>query len=181
MTREVISTRKIFQGKVFSVRSDQVRDDSGRVFQVDVVEHSGAVTLVPITPEGTVLFVRQYRHPVGEALLELPAGTLAPGEDPHACAERECREEIGLRPGRIQHLGQVFLAPGYSTELNHIFLATDFTSDPLPQDEDESIQVVPVKSSEVLERIARGDLRDAKSLAGLYLALPHIGHDFAPT
>jgi ADP-ribose pyrophosphatase len=180
MTHDVISTRKVFQGKVFSVRSDQVRDESGGVFQVDIVEHSGAVTLVPVTPEGTILFVRQYRHPAGQELLELPAGTLAPGEDPRACAERECREEIGLRPGRIQHLGQVFLAPGYSSELNHIFLAADFTSDPLPQDEDESIQVVPLKASDITSRIARGDLRDAKSLAGLYLALPHLGQDFIP-
>jgi ADP-ribose pyrophosphatase len=181
MAHDVISTRKVFQGKVFSVRSDQVRDDSGRVFQVDVVEHNGAVTLVPVTPEGTVLFVSQYRHPAGQELLELPAGTLGPGEDPRACAERECQEEIGLRPARIQLLGQVFLAPGYSSELNHIFLAADFTSEPLPQDEDESIQVVPLKASEILKRITRGDLRDAKSLAGLYLALPHIGPDFIPT
>lgn len=180
MVHDVISTRMAFQGRVFSVRSDQVRDDSGSVFQVDVVEHNGAVTLVPVTPEGAVLFVSQYRHPAGQALLELPAGTLALGEDPRACAERECQEEIGLRPAHLQQLGQVFLAPGYSTELNHIFLAADFTSEPLPQDEDESIQVVPLGANEILERIARGSLNDAKSLAGLYLALPHIGHDFIP-
>ncbi len=180
MAHNVISTRTVFQGKVFSVRTDQVRDDEGNVFQVDVVEHNGAVTLVPLTPDGRILFVTQYRHPAGRALLELPAGTLAAGEDPLACAERECREEVGLRPAHIQALGQVFLAPGYSTELNHIFLASDFTPAPLPQDADESIQVIALDAETISARIASGELQDAKSLAALYLALPQLDRRFWP-
>ncbi len=180
MAHRVISTRTVYQGKVFTVRTDQVHDDTGGVFQIDVVEHHGAVTLVPVTPDGKVLFVSQYRHPAGKVLLELPAGTLGPDEDPRACAERECREEIGLRPARLQALGQMFLAPGYSSELNHIYLAADFTPAPLPQDEDESIQVIPLKGEDVLASIAKGDLQDAKSLAGLYLALPYLESDFLP-
>ena len=81
MAHDVMSSRTVFQGKVFSIRTDEVRDDRGNVFRVDVVEHHGAVTLVPLTPEGTVLFVSQYRHPAGRTLLELPAGTLITGRN----------------------------------------------------------------------------------------------------
>jgi ADP-ribose pyrophosphatase len=180
MTYEVVSRLEQFRGRVFTVHTDQLRDASGKVFEVDVVQHEGAVTLVPVTPEGEILFVSQYRHPAGRALLELPAGTLSRGETPEVCAERECREEIGLRPGRILPLGQVYLAPGYSSELNHIFLASDFSQAPLPQDEDESIQVIPLSAAEVLDRLSEGGLQDAKTLAALYLALPHLGPSLIP-
>lgn len=181
MGHDVVSSSRVFEGKVFSIRTDEVRDDRGKIFRVDVVEHNGAVTLVPVTPEGTLLFVKQYRHPAGRNLLELPAGTLGPHEDPHACAVRECREEIGRLPERVQPLGAVFLAPGYSTELNHIFLVSDFTTAPLPRDEDELIQVIPLGADGIRECISKGELEDAKSLAALYLALPHLGKAFQPT
>jgi ADP-ribose pyrophosphatase len=180
MAYETLDTKEIFRGKVFTVRTDHIRSPAGADFEVDVVAHAGAVTLVPLAPDGRVLFVHQYRHPAGKEMLELPAGTLTEGEHPRHCAERECREEIGLRPGSILSLGQVYLAPGYSSELNHIFLVSDFTPAPLPQDEDESIKVVPLDAAHVLSILSRGALEDAKTLAGLYLALPHLGAEFVP-
>ncbi|HEY43508.1 MAG TPA: NUDIX hydrolase, partial [Anaerolineae bacterium] len=92
MTYRVMYTETVFQGKVFAVRIDQIEKPSGQTMRVDVVEHHGAVVLVPVDEEGRVWFVQQYRHPTGKWLLELPAGTLNPEEDPKACAVRECRE-----------------------------------------------------------------------------------------
>lgn len=174
MAHAILSSEVVFQGKVFSIRRDQVRSDSADVVTYDVVDHPGAVTLVPLTSEGDLILVRQYRHPARDVLLELPAGTLSPGEDPLACAERECREEIGLRPGRLRELGAMFLAPGYSSELNHVFLATDLTPDPLSQDPDESIELVHLGPVELKKRLGGGEVKDAKTLAGLLLAWPHL-------
>jgi len=100
----------------------------------------------------------------------LPAGTLDPGESPEACAARECREEIGMAAGRLAPLGGFFIAPGYSTEYIHLFLAQDLTSAPLPGDEDEELELEVIPFPEIRDWIARGDLRDGKSLAALQLA-----------
>jgi ADP-ribose pyrophosphatase len=103
-------------------------------------------------------------------LLEIPAGTLAPGEAPAACAERELMEEVGYRPGRLTPLVSMYLAPGYSTEVLHVFLAEVLTPERLPHDEDEQIEVVRATWTDIGELIARGEIADAKSIAGLLLA-----------
>ncbi|MGA9532376.1 MAG: NUDIX hydrolase [Anaerolineales bacterium] len=173
MTPQTIDSQQQYQGAVFAVRTDKVRWADGRQADYDVVQHPGSVTLVPLDDSGRIWFVRQYRHPVGQALLELPAGTLE-DEDPAACAERECREEIGMRPGELLSLGQVLLAPGYSSEISYLFLARDLQPAPLPADEDEHIEIEKWTIDEVREMVAAGDLKDAKSLAALWLALPVI-------
>ena len=119
--------------------------------------------------------VRQYRHSAGQVLLELPAGTLEPGEDPRACAERECREEIGMAPGRLTPLGECFLAPGYSTEYMYFYLAEDLSPAPLEADQDEDLRVERVPTAALAGRVSLGELRDAKSLAALYLARERLG------
>jgi ADP-ribose pyrophosphatase len=121
-----------------------------------------------------VYFVRQYRHSAGGEILELPAGTLEPGEEPEACALREVREEIGMSASRLEKLGEFFLAPGYSTEYMYIFLATGLRPDPLPGDEDEILQVVSLKPARAFELISERQIRDAKTLAALYLAQPYL-------
>jgi len=162
----------VFRGKVFSVRRDVVKAPTGVTRVIDVVEHSGAVTMMPVDQQERILFVRQYRHATGEHVLELPAGTLDPGEDPHDCAVRECREEVGMTPGRLIHLGDCYLAPGYSSELNHMYLALDLSAAPLAPDEDEEISVEPVPLNGLQDLLRRGEIRDGKTLAALLLALP---------
>ena len=164
----------VFQGKVFNVRVDQVQYPDGIVHRVDVVEHHGAVALVPIDVDGGVWFVRQYRHPVGKMLLEIPAGTLEQGEKPQDCAIRECREELGLAPDEIIPLGSVYLAPGYSTEILHIFLARGLRSSPLPPDADEVLEPLKISWQVVQHMIQDGEIRDAKTLAGILLAQSHL-------
>ncbi len=170
MSAEVLQSQIVYQGRAFSVRKDRVRLAAGQASDLDIVVHPGAVTLVPIDNEGNLWMIRQYRHAAGRILLELPAGTLEPGEAPEACAERECREEIGMAPGRLERIGECFLAPGYSTEYMYFFLATALRPGPLAGDSDEEISIERVSTGQLADLVESGDLRDAKSLAALYLA-----------
>jgi ADP-ribose pyrophosphatase len=169
MAFEIIQSERIFEGKVFAVRVDQVRMPDGRRARIDVVEHSGAVTMIPVDGQGMIWFVRQHRHPAGLDLLELPAGVMDTGEAPEISADRELREEIGMAAGRLRKVGEFFLAPGYSTEYMVVFLAEDLYNNPLNPDEDEQITIVKVSPQQVRTLIEGGQIRDAKSLAALYL------------
>jgi len=175
MTYTIEQSESVFQGQLFNVRVDQVQYPDGLIHRVDMVMHHGAVALVPIDADGGVWFVRQYRHPAGRTLIEIPAGTLELGEKPQDCAIRECREELGLAPDEIIPLGSVYLAPGYSTEILHIFLARGLQSSPLPPDEDEVLEPVKISWREVQNMIQEGEIRDAKTLAGILLAQFHLG------
>ena len=174
MAKKILSSETVFLGKVFDVRVDQVELEAGHVARVDLVVFSGAVTLVPIDDHGDLVLVRQYRHPAGEELIEFPAGTLELGEEPQACALRECQEEIGMRPGKLTSLAEIYLAPGYSTERNHIFLATDLTPSTLPQDEDEEISLVTCSPQALGRQISDGRIRDAKTIAAYFLAATYL-------
>jgi ADP-ribose pyrophosphatase len=166
----LLASDTAFQGRLLTMRVDTVRLPDGVVSTRDVVVHPGAVAMVPIDADGCVLLVRQWRHAAGQALLEIPAGTLAPGEDPAACAARELMEEIGYRPRVLTPLHAIYLAPGYSTERLHLFVAEDLTPERLAHDVDERIEVVRLPWTEVDARLARGEFADAKSVAGLCLA-----------
>jgi ADP-ribose pyrophosphatase len=170
MTFVTITSEKIYQGRAFNVRRDQVRLPDGRETQLDIVEHVGAVTVIPIDEQKRILFVRQYRHAAGRFLLELPAGTLEADELPAECAHREIREETGMAAEHMQKIGEFFLAPGYSTEYMHIYLATKLHSDPLPGDQDEILSLVALDIEEAYQHIFDGEIKDAKSIAALMLA-----------
>jgi len=175
MAYRVTASETLFSGRVFEVRKDRVVLEDGRESSVDVVVHPGAVALIPVDELEQIWFVRQYRHASGGELLELPAGTLEPGEPPEQCAQRECQEEIGMFPGKLEHLGGFFLAPGYSTEFLEVYLASELRPGPRPRDPDEQIQVEKLSLGRVAELIRRGELRDAKSLASLTLAGQRLG------
>ncbi|MCG0239021.1 MAG: NUDIX hydrolase [Firmicutes bacterium] len=164
----------IFASRVFSVCRERYRLGEREVVR-DVVHHPGAVVMVPLLGDGRVVMVRQWRAPAGRKLLELPAGTLEPGEEPAAAAERELQEEIGYRAGRLTALGSFYSAPGFCTERLHLFLAEDLVPDPRPGDEDEAIEVVTLPLGEALEQALRGELQDAKTIAGLCLAAARLG------
>ena len=174
MAFETTHSEKKFSGKAFSVRQDQVRLPDGNSAQLDIVEHTGAVTIIPIDADGKIWFVRQYRHAVGIHILELPAGTLEEGEDPQVCAQRETREEIGMAAEHFQKLGSFYLAPGYSTEYMHIFLATNLHPDPLPGDDDEFLSIQQFSVEQAFRMVENGEIKDAKSLAALLLLQLHF-------
>lgn len=166
-----IDGRRVYTGRAVSLDVDRVRLDDGTEAVREAVRHPGAVVLVPLDADGRVLFVRQFRYVPGESLLELPAGTLRPGEAPEACARRELAEETGRAPGRLRHLATFYSAPGFCDERVHCFLATDLeTAAGAHPDEDERIEVVPMPFAEAEAAVRSGALRDAKTIAGVLLA-----------
>lgn len=167
---KVISSERPFSGRAFNLRVDQVQLENGATAQWEVIEHTGAVAMVPLDADGNVILVRQYRHSVATQLLELPAGTVKAGEDYAVCAGRELQEEIGMAAAKLELLGEFFLAPGYSSEFMRLYLATGLTPSSLPQDADEDIAIVRLPFAEAVRLAVNNELRDAKSIAGILLA-----------
>ncbi|MFN2147695.1 MAG: NUDIX hydrolase [Anaerolineales bacterium] len=170
MGYQTIRSETVFTGKVFNVRVDTVRSPDGREFQMDVVEHGGAVALIPLEDDRSIWFVRQYRHPIGRMLFELPAGTLDDGETAEQAAARECQEEIGQAPAELIHLGATYLAPGYSSEYLHYFLARQLSPSSLPPDEDEDLHLERRSWDRAWQMVLDGEVHDAKTIVGLSLA-----------
>lgn len=170
MSFQQLGTESVFSGRAFKVRRDTLRLPDGRNTRLDIIEHVGSVVILPLDPDGNLLFVRQYRHAAGMQLLELPAGTLEDGETPEACAQRELREETGMAGSTFEDLGGFYLAPGYSTEYMHVFLATGLQPGPLQADADEFLSVERISIRRALEMCDQGQIPDAKSLAVLFMA-----------
>lgn len=164
---EVLSSRVVYEGKVVSLRVDEISLGEGRTATREVVEHPGAVVVIARDENGEVALVRQYRHAVGRYLLEFPAGGLEPGEEPLATAQRELREEVGLDAKRWTSLGYFFSSPGFANEILHVFLAEDLHAAYAEPDEDEDITVVRCDLSELYDHPEQ--IEDAKSLAALLL------------
>lgn len=170
-TQEIIIDEKtVYDGSLLHVKYKTVELPSGLRAGREVVEHPGAVAMVPVLPDGDIMLIRQYRTPTQSVLYEIPAGTLEPGEPPELAANRELREEIGYKAGQLQKIGGIHVAPGYSTEYIHIYLATQLTHDPLAADIDEMIVPYPVQMDTALALIQDGYISDAKTVSGLLLA-----------
>jgi ADP-ribose pyrophosphatase len=174
MSFEIVNRQSIFQGRVFTVERVQVTLPNQKQASYEIVSHHGAVTIIPVDEQGMILFVRQYRLPAGEDLLELPAGTLEDNEDPLYAAGREIREETDMAAAELRELGQYYLAPGYSTEFMHTYLATGLSNSPLDADEDEFLDLVKIPIREAYRMAHAGEIRDSKTLASLFLAEPYL-------
>lgn len=171
---KAINSQKIFEGRVFSVSVDTVREGE-LTYQREVVHHGGSAVIVPVFDDGTVALVRQYRHPAVRYLLEAPAGTLDDGERPEHGAERELQEELGLIAGRMEKLSEFFVSPGFCEEKMWVYLATELVQGRQRLEADEILDVVRLPLSEALEMITSGEIQDAKTIIGLMLAAPKIG------
>lgn len=174
MPFEFVSSEVLMKGRAFKIRRDTLKTPDGRETRYDIIEHGGSVVLVPIDQEGNLLFVRQYRHATGLDLLELPAGTRDGDEPYEECAAREIREETGMEAGKLQKVGDFYLAPGYSSEFMAVFLATELKANPLPGDDDEFLKLEKIPLKDVDALFARGEVPDAKSLAAWLLAKPFV-------
>jgi len=170
----VLASEQIYEGRLINLRVDQVRTARGVESVREIVQHPGAVAIVPVDDQQRVLLVRQYRHAVRAELVEVPAGLLNPGEDPLTAAQRELREETGLRAGQIDRLGGVYTTPGFSTEFIHLYLARQFTPDPLALDDDEAIDVLTVPLPQALAWVRDGTLQDSKTVCALLLAQAYL-------
>jgi ADP-ribose pyrophosphatase len=161
----------VYQGRILDLEVDRVRLPSGHETTREVVRHKGAAVMLPLLPSGEVAFVRQYRYPMGELLLELPAGKLDPGESAETCARRELEEETGWRAGTMTSLGWFYTTPGFSDEILHAFFAGDLVAvEDAVQDPDEVIEIVTMPVDEALAACADGRIRDGKTIATLHLA-----------
>jgi ADP-ribose pyrophosphatase len=163
-----VTRKHIFKGRVIDVGTEEVTLPSGVTVTLDVIKHPGASLVVPLDEQNRVLLIKQWRHCAGGWLWECPAGTLNAGETPEQCARREVTEEAGVVAGTLDYAGYIFPAPGYTDEKIHIYVARDLSKAPQHQDEDEVIvEVKPVSFDECMNMIARGEIHDAKTLAGL--------------
>jgi ADP-ribose pyrophosphatase len=166
-----VESRVAYRGKIVSLRVDTVKLPQGALGTREIVEHSQCVCVVALDDGDNVVLVRQYRKPAEEYLLEIPAGGMEAGESPQEAASRELREETGYAADGLEHLSSFWTTPGFCTELMHSYLARGLRPGSLEQDEDESIQVVKVPLSGTPDMIRRGEIRDAKSIAALLMAL----------
>ena len=171
---KILSSQKVFDGRVFNVTVDTVSEGE-LTYQREVVHHNGSAVIVPIFDDGTVALVRQYRHPAVRYLLEIPAGTLAKGERPETGAARELKEELGVVAGRLEKLSEFFVSPGFCEEKMWVYLATELTQGEQALEDDEILEVVRLPLDEALEMITSGEIQDAKTIIGLMLATPRVG------
>ena len=172
-----VSERLIHQGFVIGVYNARFEGPDGVVMDRDVVRHPGAVSVVPVLDDGTVVMVRQFRAALEETILEIPAGKRdVEGEPPEVTARRELAEEVGYEPGVLTPLVVLAHSPGFCDERNHIFLATGLVPCERAVDgpEEEHMTIVHLPLDDVFDRIADGSITDAKSIAGLTLAYHHL-------
>lgn len=172
---ELVSTESIFENRVIRLDRDTVRFHDGHEAERVVVRHPGAVALIVLDGDDRWLMIRQYRHPAGKPLLEIPAGTReGPEESPEETAAREVREETGYAAGSLIHLGGAWMAPGFLGEYIDFYLATELTEAPLPQDDDEYISPPePMTEAEVEAAITSGEIADAKTMVAITLLRLH--------
>ena len=176
LTETVLASENVFSGSRFRVRVDEVAMADGRTTRREVVEHPDAVVVLALREDGQIAFVRQWRHPTGRPLLELPAGRIDPGETPAETARRELREEVGLDPARLDVARGFFVAPGFADEFLHGFIARDCVESPLEADDDEELIVEWKPLGEAIELVEAGEIIDAKSIILIqYLALEAVG------
>jgi ADP-ribose pyrophosphatase len=164
-TPELLSTNVLHRFRIFSIVEQALRLPSGRTVVRQMVQHPGAVVIMPQLADGRLVLIAQYRFAVGETLLEFPAGTLEPGEAPLACARRELIEETGYRAEHWHPLGEIYSSPGFCDERLHLFLASGLVSEHAAADEDEILEVKQLTVQEVEQAIVDGALVDAKSIA----------------
>ncbi|MCS7197578.1 MAG: NUDIX hydrolase [Candidatus Bipolaricaulota bacterium] len=170
MCEKTLASRHVFVGRLLKMRVDDIALEGGRRTTREIVEHPGAVAIVALQGEGDnqqVVLVRQFRKAAEQFLVEIPAGTLEPGEDPLACAQRELLEETGLSAERWSLLQTFYTAPGFCTERMWLYLAQGLRSYPQNQAVDEQIEVGFYSRAQVKELLRNQQIQDAKTLVGL--------------
>jgi len=169
-TARVHEIQQHYRGTLFSFVSEDVTLPNGSRTQLAMVRHPGSTAVVPLFEDGTVLMERQYRHAVGKYLLEIPAGTMEPGESPLTCARRELEEETGYTAGQFVELCRVDIVPAYSDEKIHVFLARSLNESEQKLDKDEIIEIVKYPFEEALDMCRQGKISDALTILALQSA-----------
>ncbi len=169
----LVNRRRIFEGRLVTLEVDRIIEPSGLEVEREVLRHPGAAVLLAVTEERKVVLVRQYRHAAGEFLLEAPAGTIDPGEEPAQTARRELVEETGYYPNRLEKLTEFFPSPGVLEELMHLYVATELERRVGSLDDDESLEPVELEWDRALSLEIGKDVRDAKTIIALSYLRTH--------
>lgn len=167
---KTLDSQMMYDGRIIKVYKDNVELADGKKSFREVVRHSGGVVILAFKDEDTILLVKQYRYPIGETVLELPAGKLEKGEDPFEAAKRELEEETGYCANKWTDLGYINTSPGFSDEKLYLYLAQDLKYTHCHPDEGEIIQAFEYKYDDVLKMIDNGEINDAKTICGLMRA-----------
>jgi ADP-ribose pyrophosphatase len=174
LVEKTIRKEKIFNGKVVQLYVEDVQLPNGKTSKREVIKHPGAVAIIPITKEGKLVLVRQYRKALERVLVEIPAGKLEKGEEPLATAQRELEEETGYRAQSMRHIVSFYASPGFADELIHLYTAEGLEKleDAASLDEDEFVDILEVTLEEALEMLEKREIYDAKTAYALqYLQL----------
>ncbi len=164
---KTLSSETIFEGRVFKLIRKVVRLPDGKTSIRDLIVHPGAAAMIPVDDKGNILMVRQFRKAAGREMIELPAGTLDPGESVRTCVQRELQEEIGYKAKSLRHLVSYFPAAGYTTEVIQIFVAKGLIPSRLDADRDEFLEVIPMRAEKILDQIRSGKINDSKTMIGM--------------
>lgn len=170
LVEKTMASSLIYEGKILKLRKDEVLLPDGKNSTREIIEHPGAVAIVPVLDDGRIVMVRQYRYAVGEILLEIPAGKLDQGEDPVRCAHRELQEETGYIASTMQELTSIYTTPGFTDEIIHIYKASSLKKKSQALDEDEFIEIETYSPQKIREMINNKEIIDAKTIIGLKLA-----------
>jgi len=162
----------IHQGRVFKLVRENVTLENGVTTDLDIIRHPGAAAIVPAYGYDKIILIKQYRHAIGEYIWEIPAGTFDGNEDPLECAKRELLEETGFMANFWEKLGEITPVPAYSDERIHVYFAANLveTNQALDLDKDEILQVHTLKVTDVLGMIQRGEIKDGKTIASIFMA-----------
>jgi len=174
---KIKNTELIYKGKVFDILEADIQHDDIE-YKREIVTHRGSCVIIPVFPDETVALVRQYRYPAKKFLLEIPAGTLDPNEDPKIGAARELEEEIGVTAERIEKLTEFYVSPGFLTEKMHLYLATGLNETAQRLEEDEILTIERYSFSEAFNLIRTNRIEDAKTMVGIILAGLRFGKVF---
>jgi ADP-ribose pyrophosphatase len=167
---KTIASEHIYQGNVISVGKLTVTLPNGKEATRDLVTHPGASVVIPVSDDGCLYMVRQYRKPIEMESLEIPAGKLDKGEDPAVCAKRELKEETGLDAEEIKHILSVHSTPGFCNEVLHMYVAQGLKEGEACADEDEFISSEKIPVDELIDKVLKHEITDAKTIIGILLA-----------
>lgn len=171
---KTLDSKQVFEGKIVNIRLDSVELVNGKTSFREVVEHAGGVVILAVDENNRAYMVRQFRYPIGRAMLEVPAGKLEKGEDPLEGAVRELREETGLTAEQIIYFGGTYPSPGFCDEQLHIYLALGLTQGEACPDEDEFLNLEVIDLDELAAMIMRGELQDGKSINAIFMAREYL-------
>lgn len=166
----VESEKTIYHGAILDLALEKVRLPNGKPADREIVHHHGAVGLIPLTDNGEIVLVKQWREPLRRVTLEIPAGKIEPGEDPLQTANRELNEEVRMKATHLEQVAQFYTSPGFADEKMTLFCATGLApvANELPQDDDEFLELVSLTPMEMRQRVADGLICDAKTIMALW-------------